>query len=169
MSLTNLKIEKLQGSSNFHTWKFAVTNVLEIEDLEKCILDVGTGADAAKLKKAKNILSLSVDQTIFVHIQNCKSPLEIWNTLKRMYEDKGLARKIGLLRNLISIRLESCTNMQDYVDKIVSTSNKLTGVGFDISDEWMGAILLAGLSEDYRPLILGIEASEKKISLKIAL
>lgn len=166
MNPSNIQIDRLTGSNNYHTWKFAIQNVLEMQDLEKCILEDTDKKekDANKLKKAKNILSLSIDQTIFVHIQNCKTPLEIWNTLQRMYEDKGLSRKIGLLRNLISIRLDDCNNMQEYVDKIINTGNKLTGVGFEISEEWIGAILLAGLTEDYRPLILGIEASEKSIT-----
>ena len=140
MNPSNINIEKLKGSSNYHTWKFAVENLLELQDLEKCIKMNDKETDEAKLKKAKNVLSLSVDQSIYVHIQNAKSALEIWNTFKRLYEDKGLSRKIGLLRHLISIRLEQCENMQEYVDEIVNTSNKLSGIGFTISDEWQGAI-----------------------------
>lgn len=157
------QIEKLRGSSNYHTWKFAVTNYLEMQELEKCIDETKIGLDEKSLKKAKNILSLSVESSIFVHIQNAKTASEIWKTFKRLYEDKGLSRKIGLLRHLISVRLDDCSSMQDYVDKIVSTSNKLTGIGFNISDEWIGAILLAGLTEEYRPLIMGIEASNVAI------
>lgn len=37
-------------------------------------------------------------------------------------------------------------------------------VGFDITDEWMGAILLAGLTDKFQPFIMGIEASEAKIT-----
>lgn len=73
-----------------------------------------------KLKKSKNILSLSVETSIYVHIQNAVSALDIWQTLQRLYEDKGLSRKIGLLRSLISIRLEESANMQEYVDNIVN-------------------------------------------------
>lgn len=162
--LNDFHIEKLKGSDNYHTWKFAIFNYLEMNDLEKCIVDEGTETDTKKLKKAKNILSLAVETQIFVHIQNSTTALEIWNTLKRLYEDKGLSRKIGLLRTLISIRLDECDGMQEYVNQIVNTSNKLTGIGFDIDDEWIGAILLAGLTDNYQPLILGIESSGTNIS-----
>lgn len=157
-------IEKLKGSDNYHTWKFAATNFLEMNDLEKCISESDTETDTKKLKKAKNLLSLSVESSIYVHIQNSTSALEIWSTLKRLYEDKGLTRKIGLLRQLISVRLDDCSEMQEYVDQIVNTSNKLKGIGFDIDDEWIGAILLAGLTDAYQPLILGIESTGTTIS-----
>lgn len=105
-----------------------------------------------------------MDSSIFVHLQNANSALDIWSTLRRLFEDKGLSRKIGLLRKLISIRLDECEGMQQYVDQIVNTSNKLSGIGFAIDDEWIGAILLAGLTDSYQPLIMGIESSGTKIS-----
>lgn len=81
-----------------------------------------------------------------------------------MYEDEGLSRKIGLLRNLISTRLENCDNMQSYIDSIMSYSNNLTGVGFEMTDEWISAILLAGSTDEFRPFIMGIEASNGVIT-----
>lgn len=45
------------------------------------------------------------------------------------------------------------------MNAIMQTSSKLSGVVFAISEEWIGAILLAGLSSEYKPLILGIESS----------
>lgn len=155
-------IEKLKGSDNYHTWSFAIQNVLAIKGLEKCL----TGEETKDEKKTtcKAILSLSVETSIYVHIQKCETAVKIWDTLKNLYEDKGLSRKIGLLRYMISCRLEDCENMQQYVDKIVCASNKLTGIGFPMSNEWLGAILLAGLTESYRPFIMGIEASDGDIA-----
>lgn len=157
--------EKLRGSDNFHTWNFAVKNVLALKGLEQCIslVDSEREKDAKKLRECKAILSLSVEPPIYVHIQNCESAIDIWKALQKLYETKGLTRKIGLLRNLISTRLDGCDNMQQYIDGIIGCSNKLTGIGFDISDEWIGAILLAGLTENYMPFIMGIEASDGNI------
>jgi len=49
--------------------------------------------------------------------------------------------------------------MTEYLSEISSTANKLVGIGFAITDEWIGAIMLAGLGEEYRPFILGMESS----------
>ena len=54
--------------------------------------------------------------------------------------------------------------MQSYVNEIVSTSNKLSGIGFDIDDEWLGAIMLAGLTDEYKPLIMSLEGSGIKLT-----
>lgn len=152
-------VEKLRGSDNYHTWCFAIRNVLILKGYEKCIASEETESNAIKLNSCRALLSLSVEKHIYVHIQNCTSALNIWTTLQGLYDDKGLSRKIGLLRNLISIRLDESDSMQQYVDNIVGNAGKLSGIGFALSDEWIAAILLAGLSENYRPFIMGIEAA----------
>ncbi|CAD7092634.1 unnamed protein product [Hermetia illucens] len=103
-----------------------------------------------------------------------------------LFDDSGFTRKISLLRNLISIRLENCTSMTAYVTQIVEAGQKLQGTGirlrnctsitayitqiveagqklqgtgFGMNDEWIGSIMLAGLSEKYMPMIMVIEHS----------
>ena len=49
--------------------------------------------------------------------------------------------------------------MTSYVTQIVETGQKLAGTGFKISDEWIGSLLLAGLTEKYSPMIMAIEHS----------
>lgn len=159
----DVEIEKLNGADNYHTWQFAAKNLLVYRGLSNCIEDVKE-TDAAKLSSAKALLSLSVDKSIYVHIQKCTTANEIWQALKKLYDDKGLSRKVGLLKNLISTRLEDCQGMQCYVDKLLCSYNKLTGIGFDISDDWLTAILLAGLTENFGPFIMGIEATDKKLT-----
>lgn len=44
-------IDKLKGSDNFHTWKFAITNYLEMNDLEKTI----DGSETDEKKKRQRI------------------------------------------------------------------------------------------------------------------
>lgn len=83
--------------------------------------NVAVMTDAAKLAKSKALISFRVDTHIYAHIQSAKSALEIWNILKSLYEDRELSRRVTLLRELISIRLEDSENMNDYVEKIKST------------------------------------------------
>lgn len=49
--------------------------------------------------------------------------------------------------------------MTSYVTQIVEAGQKLQGTGFNINDEWIGSIMLAGLSEKYMPMIMAIEHS----------
>lgn len=131
--------------------------------LAGCIADPVTVTAPEKLSCCKALLCLSVEPSVYVHIQKCGSALEIWKKLKELYEDKGLTRKIGILRGLISTRLDDSDGMQNDIDKIKCNANKLAGIGFDI-DEWLTAIILAGLTDAYGPFIMGLEASGGTIS-----
>ncbi|KAJ6649689.1 Retrovirus-related Pol polyprotein from transposon TNT 1-94 [Pseudolycoriella hygida] len=140
------------------------------DKLDKCIKskpnlpNVSTENEVEKLVQAKSILCLSVEDSIIVHIRNANSALHIWNILQNLYEDKGLLRKTGLLRALMSVRLESSASMAAYVEEIMNISNRLLSIGFEIGDEWLASILLAGLTDDYKPFIMSIEGSGVQIS-----
>lgn len=152
-------IEKLKGNENDHTWSFAVRTLLELHGLEKCIIDGENGEkDAEKIKKANARITLSVCPSIYAHIQMATTAEELWTKLKVMFQDSGLVRRIGLLCKLTTIRLET-SSMNDYVTQITETANKLNGIGFPVDDEWLSSILLAGLTDEYKPLILGLESS----------
>lgn len=99
-----------------------------------------------------------------MHVKSVSCPKAFWDTFKNLYEDKSLGRQIGLLRQLISVRLEKKNSMQDYINEIKNASYKLADIGTKIDDKLIGAILLGGLTDEYRPLILGIEASGIEIT-----
>lgn len=198
-------VEKLNGSDNYHTWQFVMTNLLAFKGYARCIvraeptptgtgtsatrtleedesLATGTGTPATvaqstrpatttcaetnieKCEKAKETIILCIEPKLFIHINNCDSALSVWECLKKLYENKGLSREIALLVQLILPRLEECDGMQEYIDKKISAANKLTGIGFEVNDEWLGCILLAGLTEEYRPMIMSIESNGQNIS-----
>jgi len=58
--------------------------------------------------------------------------------------------------------LENCKSTEEYVNKIFETAQKLDRIGFN--DEWIDALLLADLSDEYKPMIMGIESSGTAIT-----
>lgn len=82
------EVEKLRGCDHYHTWKFAIENVLAIKGLSACITDLCTETDAGKKINCKAALSLSVETSLYVHIQNCRDALSVWQTLKNLFEDR---------------------------------------------------------------------------------
>lgn len=148
-------VPKLKGRENYNEWAFAIENMLVLEGLSKCILAVDEDNDA----KAKARLVLTIDPSLYVHIKDATSAVNLWRKLKSMFDDSGFSRRITLLRNLISIRLENCDSMTSYVTQIIETAQRLSGTGFKVDDEWIGSLLLAGLPEKYFPMIMAIEHS----------
>lgn len=49
--------------------------------------------------------------------------------------------------------------MESYVNDIVTTAHQLNGIGLNVSDDWVGVLLLAGLPEKYRPMIMAMKNS----------
>jgi hypothetical protein len=68
------------------------------------------------------------------------------------------------MRALTDTRLDKCQSMEEYVYQIISYSNRLNAIKFKVDDEWIGTFLLAGLTPQYDPLIMGITSSDKPLS-----
>lgn len=154
-----INVPKLKGRENYDEWAFAAENFLVLEGLAKSIVNAPEASEMEEDRKIKAKLILTVDPSLFVHIKEAKTTKLLWDKLKSMFDDSGFTRRISLLRTLISTRLDNCDSMSAYVNQIVETSQRLRGTGFNIDDEWVGSLLLAGLPERFMPMIMAIEHS----------
>jgi len=152
-------IDKLKGRENYDSWRFAVEAYLTDQDLWDCVSGVCKTNPCKKDVKARSKIILLVDQVNYVHLQSTKTAKDAWDRLQAAFLDSGLTRKVGLLRILITTRLENCDSVEDFVNKIITTAHKLTNLGLEVKDEWVGTILLAGLPDHFQPMIMGIESS----------
>lgn len=172
MAGSMIVIEKLIGRENFPTWKIAARALLEMDDLWNTTIeyddvdDEGNpiAVDKDKDRKARSKLTLSIDKNCYVHIQDATSAKELWEKLSNAYDDHGLSRRISLLRKLVSTSLVKCGSIENYVNQIISTAQALNGIGFEINEEYVGSFLLAGLPDEYRPMIMAMENSGIKIT-----
>ena len=155
-------IEKLRGRENYSSWKFSIESYLALEDLSKCI--TGEETDAKKNAKAKAAIILSIDKVNFVHVQGAETPKDVWKRLMDTFQDTGAVRKVTLMRKIVNTKLENCESIDVYVSEIMSTAHKLNEAGFTVPDEWLAIFLLSGLSDDYLPMIMAMESTDKKLS-----
>ncbi|EZA53119.1 hypothetical protein X777_07416 [Ooceraea biroi] len=136
---------------------------LEHDDLWECVTSPNE-SNSGKVTKAKSRIILSVDPVNYAYIQDCTTAKKVWERLQVTFEDFGLTRRVGLLRTLVTTQLEKCKNVEEYVNVIMTTAHKLDGVGFKVPDVWIGTLLLAGLPDMYRPMIMGLENSGMDIT-----
>lgn len=138
---TTVLIEKLTGRNNYPTWKFAVLTYLQYEELWEYVhAKSDTVFDKKKDTKAKSKIILLVDPINSVHIQEAKTAKEVWDNLAKAFDDKGLTRRVGLLREQTTTALDGCQNIEEYVNTIMSTAHKLRNIGFIVNDEWLGTL-----------------------------
>lgn len=166
MSNNNFNIEKLSGRGNYSSWSFSMQNYLMHEELwEKIIEDVPReGPDQKRNMKALTKINMSLDPKLFNRVRGLTQAAEIWNTLKKLFQDDGLDRRVALVVQLVNTKLKNFPNAEDYVDSIMPVCHKLTDAGLKVTDEWTGIFMLAGLPSEYRPMILGMESSGKPIT-----
>lgn len=150
-------IKQLKGRENYETWSFRVRAYLQHEELWDCV--EGTETDAKKLMKTKTKLELLVDDSIQSHIRTATTAKEIWDKLKKSFTDNGALRRMGLLDRITMTKLMDCESVEAYVDVKMSTAHQLENTGLTVPDEWLGMLLLHGLPDHYRPMIMGLEAS----------
>lgn len=164
----NPGIPKLKGREDYSTWKFTVQAYLDVDGLWDVVCGQEVETNAAKLaaldRKAKSRLILLVDPVNYSHIEDVATAKGIWDKLKSVFDDNGLTRRVGLLRTLITTRLDQCDSMEDFVNRIISNAHKLSGAGMKLNDEWIGTLLLAGLTPRFEPMIMAIENAGVKIS-----
>ncbi|GBP95217.1 hypothetical protein EVAR_67225_1 [Eumeta japonica] len=121
-----MSIPKLTGRENWSTWSFAVKAYLQHEDLHNCISAEPNPNDPKAVKddvKAKSKLILLVDPILYVHIQQAENAKQLWDNLTKAFEDRGLTRKVGLLKDLINTTLETSESVESYVNKIMSSAH----------------------------------------------
>ncbi|KAG8240192.1 hypothetical protein J437_LFUL019257 [Ladona fulva] len=161
---------KLEGRENYCDCKFAMRMYLIHEDLWSCIegyVEADTTLQHVRERKDQNAMAkicLMVKPAVYSHVRSANTALEAWQNLAIAFEDKGLNRRLRLLRSLCSIKLEKFATMEDYVNEVISLSQKLAAVDKPVDDEFLGAIMLQGLPDDYELMVMALESSGATIS-----
>lgn len=164
--------QKLKGQENWSTWKFQMFNFLNYDDLWDVTDPTQEGNDslsnnsATKLKqrKASAKINLMIEPCCIVHVRNTETPSQAWQKLQKAYESSGLSRRLRLLRNLFNVRLENFPTMTDYISEVLNLSQQLNDISAPLDDEFIGVILLSGLTADFDAMVLALEHSQTKIT-----
>jgi gag-polypeptide of LTR copia-type len=157
------KPERLQGSKNYQTWKFSMQMVLMVKDLWGVV-----GGDAAtdtnsgekKVQQALALISLSLTPTEQEHIIDCKIGKEAWDVLEKLYEGKGRNRKFMLLQELFHLTLVEGSTMIEYLCAAREKISQLARIGTKLDTDVKLAILVNGVLESYRYLVVALELRE---------
>ncbi|KAJ2943165.1 hypothetical protein O0L34_g18874 [Tuta absoluta] len=152
--------EKLEGVSNFNTWKFQMTMTLKLEDLWSCI-DVAEGVvvDVKKDTKALARISLAIKTTCIQYVRSAKTAKDAWNALCAVFEDKGFYRRVMLLRQLHRASYNSFNSMEGYIEFIMNLVHQLADIGRTIDDQEVAELLLSGLSQEFDIVVSSLESA----------
>ncbi len=155
--LSEIAIEKLD-KNNFQVWKFRIMNFL----MGKGYWEFITGDDTEnptqqqiqanktwheKARKVLYWLSVSVSDSMIMHIQDAKSPKQAWDTLVKMYSTNTQARKMQLKQELHNLQ-KNKMNISDYSTKVKNLADALASIWAPVDDENLAVVTLNGLGKD---------------------
>lgn len=155
-------IEKLEGSKNYNNWKFTMKMSLIMDGLWNCILGTDTDINRDQRALAKNCLN--VHPSCYAHVKEAKTSKHAWENLQAAFEDKGLCRRLSLLRRLLRTKYEDFNSMDEYISGLVSLVQQLIDVGHKISDEEVAVLMLGALPAEFDPLVMGLEATHERLT-----
>jgi gag-polypeptide of LTR copia-type/Domain of unknown function (DUF4219)/Zinc knuckle len=168
---SSYRIEHLEGSSNYRTWKFSMKMVLQARDLWEVVSGEemrpeGLGTEEAakewerKARKALAAIALALSAVEKENIIECNTPKAAWEILEKLYEGKGRNRKFMLLQELFNMSLSDGGKMVAYLRGVKEKMSELATVGLKLDDDVKLAIMLNGLPERYRYLVVSLEKEE---------
>lgn len=152
-----IHIEKLEGVSNYNSWKFQMKMLLTLEGLWNNVS--GDGGDASRDQKALARICLSVKAACHQHVRHCSKAKEAWDTLAKTFEDKGLYRRVLLLRKLHHTDYNQFGSMTDYLVGIMTLVQQLADIGKVIEDAEVAELLLSGLPKEFDALVSNLETA----------
>lgn len=171
MASKSYAIERLKGRENFDTWKRTAQAYLTINGYWTCLKSEITSATEDNIKekheKALSELYLMIEPAIYPYIEGCDSLKKAWEALTSAFADNGTCRKVFILQQWTSTKYNDCSSMEHYVNTMTSLWSKVKSVGFQIDEEVAASLLLAGLPNQYQPLIFGLENTKEKLTMDL--
>jgi hypothetical protein len=106
-------VEKLEGIEKFRAWKYRIGLILAENDLEKFVKEeVEEPEDAVEKAKhqkdsirAQRIIADSIKDHLIPYVLSKKTPKEMFDSLRKLYEGKNINRKMNLRTQLKNTKM----------------------------------------------------------------
>ena len=166
----------LLNNTNFHKWSIHIEAHLIWKDLwgtVTCETDTdgksdaeieGIWADWRKKQSMKKIMEayakmvLRVEDSQLVHMCS-KDPEVIWDTLAQVHCAQGLATRLVLQRNFLTLVKGAEQSMSAWVGCVKLMSFCLEDIGVDVSNEDTILVLTMGLDKSYDSFIISLNTT----------
>lgn len=172
-TLNNNVVERLRGRENYDTWCVAARSYLIIKGYWSVVTSepaasesaTVTAANIEKIDKALSEITLLIEPVCYTYIATKTTAKQAWDALKEAFADGGVCRRIVLLEQLVTTKLTDCSSMEDFVNKKTTLWTKVKSAGFAIDENVAASLMLAGLPNEFKPMVFGIERSTPKLTV----
>lgn len=171
MSTSNIKITKLTGAptSNYFTWSMVMQAIFAKAKLLPLIIGTEVApTDTAFLPdflarqadcRAEIILRVDEDQFIYL---TSNDPKVCWDKLKDVHCPKGFGTRIFLRRSFLYATQSEGEDMQTWIARVSSFSQRLQHINITVDDEDVMVVLIVGLLPIYNNFIASLDFMDPK-------
>lgn len=159
--VNGLKVkDRLEGASNFTSWKFRVLIALEENDLlqfveEKDLTEPEDQEEKLRFKrnaiKAKKILIDSVRDHFVPLISKMTTARDMFKILEGLYEINNTSRTLALRQQLYQVKMAKGEFVMSFFMKVSELRDQLSAIGDQVIDKDLVILALNGLPHSWEP------------------
>lgn len=155
-------IDRLDGASNWLTWKFQMKQYLEASELFYYVdgtIDVpaeGTANYAKEIvvwkkadAKARRAISTACKRQPLLQIMNCETAKAMWTMLKSTYEQASKSNILFLQQKYYSFTKEPGDDIATFLSKLTEIVQQLKDQNESVSDRMVMTKILMSLPPEY--------------------
>ncbi|KAL5811844.1 hypothetical protein ACOSQ3_026794 [Xanthoceras sorbifolium] len=109
----------------------------------------------------------TISPSVLGQVTQCKTAIEAWSKLKRVYSQQSMAKILQLRQQLQTTKKRS-DSMADFILKIKNIGDLLLTVGEELNEKDLLLSLMGGIGHEYDPVIILIANQHKTMSLEDA-
>eukprot|EP00253_Pinus_taeda_P005954 PITA_05954 len=153
--------DKLEGTKSYKTWHRLIESTLIYNELWQGICDgdvkPNKPTDAAALAKweiknakALALIKSSVNDEMYVHIENATYAWSALKTFKDLFDTQPESKKVDLQLKLLQQKLTEGGDVLEYISRLKNIRQEIINAGFlAIDDSFMVTIVIVGLPSSY--------------------
>ena len=103
-----------------------------------------------KMRLASRVLDAWVSDGIKIEIEDCEDAKDAYDFVKKRYAVTNERARDGLLHQLNEVKLDDCSSMTEYTNKVRQIKADLKTVAYDMTDDMFATALLHGLPPNFR-------------------
>jgi len=109
--------------------------------------------------KARTKILHLLDESHFAQFRDCRTAQELWDSIKRTFEDSSTQNLLLWWTELTQTRLEEDSALQPHLDLILEAARKLAGAAFTVPQTLLVMVLLVSLPPSYATVVTSLHTT----------
>lgn len=153
------------NGTNFPNWKFRVEVLLEEFGVKQCVSE-NCPSDAKEEhkekwrksdNKCKSLIVQCIADSHLEYVMGKNTSKEIWDSLLKTFERKGVASQLYLRRRLLTMKYSGEMNLESHFVKFDEIIRQLRSAGAKLENEDIVCHLLLTMPETYNNVVTALE------------